>query len=74
MIITGVFAAACLIFTAIICRIAFRLGNKPMQRLWVQRLRVRCAWAFNFVPSGRSVAGWSSPTAGAWGARTRTGS
>ena len=49
MIITGLFAAACLIFTAIICRIAFRLGNKPMQRLWVQRLRLRCAWAFNFA-------------------------
>ena len=49
MVITGMFAAACLILTAIICRIAFRLGNKPMQRLWVQRLRLRGAWAFNFA-------------------------
>jgi len=49
MVITGMFAAACLILTAIVCRIAFRFGNKPMQRLWVQRLRLRSMWVFNFA-------------------------
>jgi amino acid permease len=49
MVITGMFAAACLILTAIVCRIAFRLGNKQMHSLRAQRLRLRGAWAFNFA-------------------------
>jgi hypothetical protein len=48
MIITGMFAAACLIATAIVCRIAFRVGNRPTQRLWKGRARQGIAWAFNF--------------------------
>ena len=49
MIVTGMFAAACLILTAVVCRVAFRLGNRPMRRAWVQRLRLRVAWVFNFA-------------------------
>ena len=47
MIITGMFAAACLIVTAIVCRIAFRVGNRPTRRLWDGRARQGIAWAFN---------------------------
>ena len=47
MIITGMFAAACLIATALVCRIAFRFGNTPMQRKWVGRVRQGIAWSFN---------------------------
>ena len=47
MIITGMFAAACLIATAVVCRIAFRLGNRPAQRRWVGIARHTVAWAFN---------------------------
>ena len=47
MIITGMFAAACLIVTAIVCRIAFRVGNRPMRRPWAGRSRQGIAWAFN---------------------------
>lgn len=39
MVITGMFAAACLIVTAIVCRIAFRLGNRPCGRRWVRLWR-----------------------------------
>ena len=47
MIITGMFAAACLIATAVVCRIAFRLGNRPARRRWVGVARHAAAWAFN---------------------------
>ena len=47
MIITGMFAAACLIATAVVCRIAFRLGNRPTRRRWVSVARHTAAWAFN---------------------------
>ena len=47
MIITGMFAAACLIVTALVCRIAFRVGNRPTRRLWDGRARQGIAWAFN---------------------------
>ena len=47
MIITGMFAAACLIATAVVCRIAFRLGNRPARRRWVGVARQGIAWAFN---------------------------
>ena len=47
MIITGMFAAACLIVTAIVCRIAFRVGNRPTRQLWAGRSRQGIAWAFN---------------------------
>ena len=47
MIITGIFAAACLIATAVVCRITFRLGNRPMRRRWVGLARHAAAWAFN---------------------------
>lgn len=48
MVITGMFAAACLITTAVVCRIAFRLGNRPTRRRWVRVARHAAAWAFNF--------------------------
>ena len=47
MIITGMFAAACLIATAVVCRIAFRLGNRPARRRWVGVARQGIAWALN---------------------------
>ena len=47
MVITGMFAAACLITTAVVCRIAFRLGNQPTRRRWVRVARHAAAWAFN---------------------------
>jgi hypothetical protein len=47
MIITGMFAAACLIATAVVCRIAFRLGNRPARRRWVSVAQHTAAWAFN---------------------------
>ena len=47
MVITGMFAAACLITTAVVCRIAFRLGNRPTQRRWGRRARHSTAWTFN---------------------------
>ena len=47
MVITGMFAAACLIITAVVCRIAFRLGNRPTRRRWGRVARHAAAWAFN---------------------------
>ena len=47
MVITGMFAAACLIASAIVCRIAFRVGNRPTRRQWAGRVRQGVAWAFN---------------------------
>ena len=47
MIITGMFAAACIIATAIVCRIAFRIGNRPTRRPWAGRVRGSITWAFN---------------------------
>ena len=37
----------CKPITAIVCRIAFRVGNRPTRRLWDGRARQGIAWAFN---------------------------
>ena len=47
IIITGMFAAVCIIATATVCRIAFRIGNRPTRRHWAGRVRGSIAWAFN---------------------------
>jgi len=47
MMITGGFAAGCIITTAVVCRIAFRFGNRPTRRLWAGRTLHGIAWAFN---------------------------
>ena len=46
-IITGMFAAMCLIITAIVCRIVFRLGNKRSRRKWIWWSRFTVAWGVN---------------------------
>lgn len=47
MVITGMFAAVCLIFTAAVCRVVFRLGNKPMRLRKQKLLRQAVAWMLN---------------------------
>ena len=46
-IITGMFGAACLIITAMGCRIVFRIGNKPSNSKWLWRARFVLAWGLN---------------------------
>ncbi len=47
MIITGMFAAACIILTAIICRVAYRIGNRPARSRRGYFMRHTLAWTFN---------------------------
>ena len=51
MIVTGMTEACLLIATALVCRIAFRFGNKPVRRplRLIHSWRLALAWLFNFA-------------------------
>ena len=50
MIITGMFAAAMLIATALVCRVAFRASNKPSARgRRATQARAAAGWLFNLA-------------------------